>query len=590
MSKKDFNPNEVVTRALLLMKYDSNKTLTENQDIVNKPIITESGVEDFATGVGVMGAGALGGAAAGGAVSALAGGTAAGAGALNAITSLSAFGPALANPVGIGVVALTGAFLYAAFRNADNEGVLRKTMEACSTVDKYQKEDELMQEAALDKEAHLQIAQLFYQGVYHRTLGFMAGTDEEKIEKATKMMKNANVADLCGIIYEYQGEDFADDLAEDLNEADLAPVVTAFRRAVSKYSGGGIKVIPDNSFSRKYYQERFPCLYQSKGTVASKVKIDPEGYTYVVIKGKQRRTTSGSPYQKYYRFYADGQRITTSSMNNQPKDTNATLACVGGRPVAQIPTSGGGSDVEMNESLYETYLRKNNLFEVFDDTGVKVIDSPDIEDNLEGWEEGKKVAPWNIWLKKYPCLRLKFPNVTPLSDEQGYTYFINLNGLNKKKYRFYSDGEIWDENGSKFIKKHWSCPQRGGSVFVESYKKITEQIDFSIEGETNVVPTTGGGSTTTDGSSISTTSYKDCSTFPMTKGCKSEKISEIQGCLKIKTDGKFGSETLSALQSKGYGDSIEQTEYDTIMKDCKPANDDKINTGETLVDNDPSVG
>ena len=76
----------------------------------------------------------------------------------------------------------------------------------------------------------------------------------------------------------------------------------------------------------------------------------------------------------------------------------------------------------------------------------------------------------------------------------------------------------------------------------------------------------------------------------MTKGCKSEKISEIQGCLKIKTDGKFGSETLSALQSKGYGDSIEQTEYDTIMKDCKPANDDKINTGETLVDNDPSVG
>lgn len=590
MSKKDFNPNEVVTRALLLMKYDSNKTLTENQDIVNKPIITESGVEDFATGAGVMGAGALGGAAAGGAVSALAGGTAAGAGALNAITSLSAFGPALANPVGIGVVALTGAFLYAAFRNADNEGVLRKTMEACSTVDKYQKEDELMQEAALDKEAHLQIAQLFYQGVYHRTLGFMAGTDEEKIEKATKMMKNANVADLCGIIYEYQGEDFADDLAEDLNEADLAPVVTAFRRAVSKYSGGGIKVIPDNSFSRKYYQERFPCLYQSKGTVASKVKIDPEGYTYVVIKGKQRRTTSGSPYQKYYRFYADGQRITTSSMNNQPKDTNATLACVGGRPVAQIPTSGGGSDVEMNESLYETYLRKNNLFEVFDDTGVKVIDSPDIEDNLEGWEEGKKVAPWNIWLKKYPCLRLKFPNVTPLSDEQGYTYFINLNGLNKKKYRFYSDGEIWDENGSKFIKKHWSCPQRGGSVFVESYKKITEQIDFSIEGETNVVPTTGGGSTTTDGSSISTTSYKDCSTFPMTKGCKSEKISEIQGCLKIKTDGKFGSETLSALQSKGYGDSIEQTEYDTIMKDCKPANDDKINTGETLVDNDPSVG
>jgi len=88
MSKKDFNPNEVVTRALLLMKYDSNKTLTENQDIVNKPIITESGVEDFATGVGVMGAGAAAGAAAGGA--AYAGGLA---GTGYAFSSLASFGP-----------------------------------------------------------------------------------------------------------------------------------------------------------------------------------------------------------------------------------------------------------------------------------------------------------------------------------------------------------------------------------------------------------------------------------------------------------------------------------------------------------------
>ena len=49
-----------------------------------------------------------------------------------------------------------------------------------------------------------------------------------------------------------------------------------------------------------------------------------------------------------------------------------------------------------------TYLRKNNLFEVFDDTGVKVIDSPDIEDNLEGWEEGKKaMTPDQAGLKAF---------------------------------------------------------------------------------------------------------------------------------------------------------------------------------------------
>jgi hypothetical protein len=594
---EDFNPNEVVTRALLLMKYDSNKTLTENQDIVNKPIITESGAEDFATGAGVMGAGALGGAAAGGAVSALAGGTAAGAGALNAITSLSAFGPALANPVGIGVVALTGAFLYAAFRNADNEGVLRKTMEACSTVDKYQKEDELMQEAALDKEAHLQIAQLFYQGVYHRTLGFLAGTDEEKIDKAVKMMKNANVADLCGIIYEYQGEDFADDLAEDLSESELAPVVTAFRRAVSKYSGGGIKVIPDNSFSRKYYQERFPCLYQSKGTVASKVKIDPEGYTYVVINGKRRKKTDGTIYQKQYRFYAEGQRITTTSSNNLPKDTNATLACVSGRPVAQI---GGGqsSEVEMNESLYEAYIRRNKIHEVFDDTGVKIIDDNDVDEDSEGWEDGKKVAAWPVWLKKYPCLRTKFPSSNALTDNMGYTYFINLNGLNKKNYRFYSDGEIWDAEGAKFIGKKWSCSLRGDTVLVESRRNMMEQIDFPIAGETDIKPSTSTSTTTI------IKNLPECGSFPIKKGCKGDKIGEIQSALGIKIDRIFGPETEKALKQNGSTDgSLTQELYDKIMADFKVKqggnnsggnnnlpNDDKKVQDELITNNDPSVG
>ena len=591
MSKENFNPNDVVSRALLLMKYDSNKTLTENQDTIKLPLIKESGAEDAtlgtATMVGGVGAGAAAGAAA-------AGGTA-------AFKSIAALGSALATPaavgVGLPVVALVGGLLYTAFRNADNEGVLRKTLEACTTVEKYRKEDELMQEAALDKEAHLQIAGLFYEGITHHTFGFgwFAGTDEEKIEKATAMMKNANAADLCGVIYEYQGKDFADDLAEDLSEEELSPVITAFKRAVSSYAGGGIKLIPANSKSRRYYQEHFPCLYQSKGTVASTVKADPEGYTYVVIKGKPRKTTQGKTYQKYYRFYAEGQRITTSSLSNAPKDTNATLACVGGRPVAQIPTSGGvTSDVETNESLYEAYIRRNNLHEVFDDTGVKVIDGPDIDEDLEGWEEGKKVAKWNVWLKRYPCLKLKFPNVKPLTDNMGYTYFINLNGLNKKNYRFYSDGEIWDADGAKFIGKKWSCSLRGDTVLVESRRNMMEQIDFPIEGETDVVPS----------ASTETTPIKnlpECGSFPIKKGCKGYKIGEIQSALGIKIDRIFGPETENALKQNGSTDgSLTQELYDKIMADFKSKqggnnlggnnnlpNDDK-NVQDELLAGDPS--
>lgn len=576
MSKENFNPNDVVSRALLLMKYDSNKTLTENQDTIKLPLIKESDAESAVAGTGGMVAGtagaALAGAAASGAASAAAAGgaAAAGTGALSALSTPAAFGAALMTPVGaavaLPVVALTGIFLYTVFRNADNEGVLRKTMEACTTVEKYGKEDSLMGEAALDKQAHIKIAGLFYEGVYHHTFGFglFAGTDEEKIEKATAMMKNANAADLCGIIYEYQGKDFADDLAEDLSEEELSPVVQAFRSAVSSYTGGGIKLIPPDSRSRKYYQEHFPCLYTSKGTVAQNlgVKVDPEGYTYVVVNGRRRKKTDGTTYQKQYRFYAEGQRITTTSSNNQPKDTNATLACVSGRPVAQIAGS-QSSEVEMSESLYESYIKRNNIHEVFDDTGVKIIDDKDIDEDSEGWEDGKKVAKWNVWLKKYPCLKTKFPSASALTDNMGYTYFINLNGLNKKNYRFYSDGEIWDAEGAKFIGKKWSCSLRGDNVLVESRRNMMEQINFPIEGETDVVTTT-----TTTPTPIK--NWPACGDFPIKQGCKGYKIGEIQSALGIKIDQLFGPDTVKALKSNGSPDgTLTKEVYDKIMADFK---------------------
>lgn len=565
MSKEKFNPNDVVSRALLLMKYDSNKTLTENQDIIKLPLIKESNAESVAAGTGVMTAGIAGGAVAGAAASG-----AAGAGAGLALSTPAAFGAALMTPVGLAVglpvIALTGIFLYQYYRNADNEQVLRRTMEACTTVEKYGKEDSLMDEAALDKSAHLQIAQMFYQGVNYKTVSWLGigGTDEDLIWKAADMMKNANVADLCGIIYEYQGKDFADDLAEDLDESDLAPVVTAFKRAVSPWAGGGIKLIPADSKSRKYYQEHFPCLYQSKGTVAQNqgVKVDPEGYTYVVINGRKRKTTDGKVYQKQYRFYAEGQRITTTSSNNQPKDTNATLACVSGRPVAQIAGS-QSSEVEMSESLYEAYIKRNNIHEVFDDTGVKIIDDKDIDEDSEGWEDGKKVAKWDVWLKKYPCLKTKFPSASALTDNMGYTYFINLNGLNKKKYRFYSDGEIWDADGAKFIGKKWSCSLRGDTVLVESRRNMMEQIDFPIAGETDVVPS----------ASTETTPIKNwpaCGDFPIKQGCKGYKIGEIQSALGIKIDQLFGPDTVKALKSNGSPDgTLTKEVYDKIMADFK---------------------
>ena len=581
MKENNFNPNDVISRALLLMKYDNKNTLSENVNKI-KPVINESDTEDAISGTGAV----VGGAAAG-----VLGTAAATSGAASLATKAGLIA-ALSNPVGLavgaGVAATVGTFLYIAYRNADNEGVLRKAMEACSTVEKYGKEDELMKEAVLDKEAHLKIAELFYTGIKHRTWGFMAGTDEEKIEKGAKLMKNANVADICGIIYEYQGEDLADDLAEDLSEGDLAPIVTAFKRAVTKYSGGGIKVIPEGSYNRKYYQEKFPCVYQTKNTVTSTVKIDNEGYTYIIIKGNPRKDANGKTYEKFYRLYADGDgRLMTSSKTN-PQPTNARISCVNYKPVAIIlGGQGAENDVEMSESVYETYLRNNRLLkEGFDDSKVMIDTGTSVEDNLEGWEDGKKVAPWNVWLQKFGCLRPKFPTGPALTDEQGFTYFINLNPKNNKKYRFYSDGQIWNEEGSKYINLDWSCSKRGGGVLVESYKKrLLEQISFDIPGETDVTTA----STTTDttkvvpGPSPKKEDFKDCTTFPFVQGCYNYKIGEVQSCLKIKPiDAKFGPVTLKALKNNGFGEALTKEVYDKIVDSngkCKTSTDNSGGPG-----------
>ena len=68
---------------------------------------------------------------------------------------------------------------------------------------------------------------------------------------------------------------------------------------------------------------------------------------------------------------------------------------------------------------------------------------------------------------------------------------------------------------------------------------------------------------------VTNTKWKDCPNFPLTKGCKGEKVSKIQECLGgLVVDGKFGSDTEKALKSKGYDVIITQEIYDKIIDNC----------------------
>ena len=77
--------------------------------------------------------------------------------------------------------------------------------------------------------------------------------------------------------------------------------------------------------------------------------------------------------------------------------------------------------------------------------------------------------------------------------------------------------------------------------------------------------------------------YKPC-TGTYQKGCKSDIIAKVQGCLGLVTDGKFGPKTQTALSGKGF---TTFTDAD-VTKICEKTVDSEI-SGESPADIDPST-
>jgi hypothetical protein len=90
----------------------------------------------------------------------------------------------------------------------------------------------------------------------------------------------------------------------------------------------------------------------------------------------------------------------------------------------------------------------------------------------------------------------------------------------------------------------------------------SQEID---EGDNNGGGDTGGGDT---GGSGGGTVYTNCTTFPYKKGCQNSAISEVQDCLGLTPDGKFGPNTEAALVAKGYGTEITQDVYNKVKANC----------------------
>ena len=108
-------------------------------------------------------------------------------------------------------------------------------------------------------------------------------------------------------------------------------------------------------------------------------------------------------------------------------------------------------------------------------------------------------------------------------------------------YKYYNKtyGDLYEDldgdlDGESFRRYVWSAI----APIVDDAEENLEQAKKEEEGEG------GGGKRTGDG-------YTPCS-GTYSKGCKSDTIAKVQGCLGLVTDGKFGPKTQAALSGKGF--------------------------------------
>lgn len=128
-------------------------------------------------------------------------------------------------------------------------------------------------------------------------------------------------------------------------------------------------------------------------------------------------------------------------------------------------------------------------------------------------------------------------------------------------------GDLWDDLDSDIdAESEWNQIYRPLRDCVEdSLKDVTDKDVCKTKPGTvwdeksqSCVSSGGGGGT----------KWKDCYSFPLTKGCKGDKVSKIQNCLGISADGKFGSVTEKELSKQGYSTTVTQEIYDKIIDNC----------------------
>jgi hypothetical protein len=219
--------DEQIKKALLLIKYDSSKTLTENEENI-KPQLNEDvggvaagsavGGSAIGTGAGLV---ALSQAGAGLSTSVV-GGT----GLIPVATAIGgaipgvAAGTGAAFAVGMGILggAAAAAVIPLAYwlirKDTGAAANVKALFQMCSTVPNIKK----LERKLTDNQIR-DISDKIWDAVNHQTWGFLAGTDEEKLFEAFQTVSQGTAADVCALYDKYSTtrEELYDSLDSDID-------------------------------------------------------------------------------------------------------------------------------------------------------------------------------------------------------------------------------------------------------------------------------------------------------------------------------------------------------------------------------------
>lgn len=206
---ENMNPNDAVKRVLLMMKYDLSQTLTENKEKV-EPITEDTGTAAVvggglgaATGYGLAGYAGTTGL---GAVASTIGGTLG--------IGLAGGAAVIGGAIGLAVIPLV---YWMVRKDTGSAEKVKGLFKMCSTNPNITK----LPRKISDREVR-DLADDIYDALNHSTLGFMAGTDEDKLYDTFRRISDGTSSDVCALYKRYtstRGELY-EDLDSDINSPD----------------------------------------------------------------------------------------------------------------------------------------------------------------------------------------------------------------------------------------------------------------------------------------------------------------------------------------------------------------------------------